>query len=136
MSETLPGELTIREPKEEPEPWMVSIFELYIPKRTNYLSELYQFLHDAVTSGASIRLDGFSVYEVDGAYRGKAQAYEERVCVVRLVLPKAIAEARTPNPSVLEMGQKLLQITGFKEEEVWIVRYAGCEVFSFKNTGS
>jgi hypothetical protein len=107
-------------------------FEIYVPKRAAYLSGLCRFLHRAVATRDPIRLDGFTVYEVDGAYRGCAGPCEERVCVVRLILPTAIAEARTPNPSVLELGRRVLRITRFKEEQVWIVRYCGCEVFSFR----
>lgn len=112
------------------------IWEFFIPKRAEYLSELYGFLRDALhleprvepAQGAPpLRLDGYSVYEVDGAYRGAESIVEERVLVVRLILPPN----KTPT-RLRALGQRLLEITGFREEEVWIVRYSGARVHSFR----
>lgn len=57
----------------------IFIWEFYVPKRASYVTRLYGFLRDALTPVLErrtdellppMRLDGYSVYEVDGAYSG------------------------------------------------------------------
>lgn len=121
----------------ETAPWPATIWKFMIPKQARYLSELYEFLGAAVRrqpdlepdiNSPPLHLDGYSIYEVDGAYRGKqGRVYEERLLVVRLILPQS------PNLLRLRLlGRKLLELTGFKEEEVWIVEHAGSRVHSFR----
>ncbi|MBI4820362.1 MAG: hypothetical protein HY791_29115 [Deltaproteobacteria bacterium] len=59
--------------------WDAVIWEFLIPKRAEYVSSLYRFLQDAIRLERGFetepddppsRLDGYSVYEVDGACRG------------------------------------------------------------------
>src|SRR5436190_24036201 len=62
--------------------------EIYLPKRLKHLSELYDFLRNKVTQrlGALV-LEGLSIYEVDGVFRGAKQLWEERTLVIRILLP-------------------------------------------------
>lgn len=120
----------------EPTSFDAVIWEFFVPERSDYLSALYAFLARAVRLEAGVataeddpplRLDGYSVYEVDGAYRGATRVYEERVLTIRLILP--------PNPTLFRLralGQELLRITSFLEEEVWIVEHSGSRVHSFR----
>jgi hypothetical protein len=120
----------------EPESHSADILEMYVPKRGAYLTKLYDFLNDAIKpmteatlSPPNVRLRGYSVYEVDGAYAGD-RSYEERVLVVRLVFLKGDS---FDHPTVRSLARELVRITAEKEEEIWIIRYGGAAVFSVKN---
>jgi hypothetical protein len=120
-----------------PESESADILEMYVPKRSAYLSRLYEFLGDAIKpmaeavfSPPNVRLRGFSVYEVDGAYAGNERTHEERVLVVRLVFPKS---QTAEHPSVRSLANELVRITARQEEEIWIIKYGSSRVFSIKN---
>jgi len=56
----------------------VDCVEVYLPKSIQFLSELYQLLRDKTTNRlGSLVLDGFSIYEVDGVFRGET-LWEQR----------------------------------------------------------
>ncbi len=64
----------------------VDCVEIYLPKSIEFLSELYRFLREKVTNRLEQPvLDGFSVYEVDGAFQGE-QFWEQRTLVIRLMI--------------------------------------------------
>ena len=45
--------------------------EIYLPKNLKHLSELYSLLSDCVGERRGrVALEGFSIYEVDGVFRG------------------------------------------------------------------
>src|SRR5688500_11571146 len=98
--------------------------EIYLPKRLKHLSELYDFLRNNVAQrlGALV-LDGLSIYEVDGVFRGAQQLWEERTLVIRILLPPTVEQP----PLVLQgrihdLGRELCVVAG-DEEEIWIGNY-------------
>ena len=115
------AELNLREQKAE-ETRGLDCVEIYLPKKLTHLSELYNLLRNTVTSQTGwLSLDGFSIYEVDGFFRGAAgKPWEERSLVIRLLL----ARPRSANESQLrarirEFGREIGRIAA-SEEEVWI----------------
>src|SRR5215216_5281582 len=73
-----------REPSQGP----FQCMEIYLPKRLKHLSELYDFLRAKVAQRVdALVLDGLSIYEVDGVFKGGRQVWEERTLVVRILLP-------------------------------------------------
>jgi hypothetical protein len=98
--------------------------EIYLPKRLKHLSELYAFLRNKVTQRlADLVLDGLSIYEVDGVFRGSRQIWEERTLVIRILLPPlaeqplVVLEGR-----IQDLGRELCLVAG-DEEEIWICSY-------------
>jgi hypothetical protein len=67
--------------------------EIYLPKRLKHLSELYDFLRSKVAQrlGALV-LDGLSIYEVDGVFRGAQQLWEERTLIIRILLQPSVEQ--------------------------------------------
>ena len=64
----------------------VDVIEIYVPARLEYLASLYAWLDDELKGARSRALFlGFSLYEVNGAFRGRRKVYEERTIVVRLI---------------------------------------------------
>jgi hypothetical protein len=104
----------------------VQCVEIYLPKRLKHLSELYGFLRDRTTDRiGEIVLDGFSIYEVDGVFRGKADIWEERSLVIRILFP---LERETP-PDIVQariraLGRQIADTVATSEEEVWISHYS------------
>jgi len=117
------GLLAIYEQEEEANQQFQCV-EIYLPKRLKHLSELYDFLRNKVAQRlGALTLDGLSIYEVDGVFRGLKQLWEERTLVIRILLPPA---AERP-PIVLQgrihdLGRELCVIAG-DEEEIWISNY-------------
>ncbi|MCG3130924.1 MAG: hypothetical protein FLDDKLPJ_01698 [Phycisphaerae bacterium] len=64
----------------------VEILEVYVPARVEYLANLYVWLREQLYSRPLPLLHGFSIYEVNGAFRGAERVYEERTAVIRVVL--------------------------------------------------
>jgi len=102
----------------------VDCVEIYLPKKLAHLSELYNFLRQIVTdpTGSLVVLNGFSIYEVDGCFRGAGdQLWEERSLVIRVLLVRAGA---TDEPQlrarVRDLGREIANKIAVKEEEVWI----------------
>src|SRR5205807_2411220 len=84
----------------------------------------YQLLREKVTNWlGTVVLDGFSVYEVDGVFRGE-RFWEQRTLVIRLLLIQ-----RTEKPTGLfawtihEIGSEIASRVAVKEEEIWICHY-------------
>src|SRR5690242_10516948 len=63
--------------------------EIYVPKKLEHLSELYNFLRAKLADRSegrlqSVPIDGFSMYEVDGAFYSD-RVYQERTLVIRIL---------------------------------------------------
>jgi hypothetical protein len=99
--------------------------EIYLPKRLKHLSELYDFLRNKVTQrlGALV-LEGLSIYEVDGVFRGAKQLWEERTLVIRILLPPAAEQPLIVlQGRINDLGRELCVVAG-DEEEIWISNYS------------
>jgi hypothetical protein len=98
--------------------------EIYLPKRLKHLSELYDFLRNKVAQrlGALV-LDGLSIYEVDGVFRGASQIWEERTLVIRILLPPSAEQPLVVlQGRINDLGRELCVVAG-DEEEIWIGNY-------------
>ncbi len=106
----------------------IDCVEIYLPKRLQHLSELYNFLRASITDGAALllRLDGFSIYEVDGFFRGPAgKPWEERSLVIRLLLAHALETDESQLIGrIREFGREIADKIAAEEEEVWICNFA------------
>jgi hypothetical protein len=106
--------------------------EIYLPKDLKHLSELYSLLRDSVGEGRrGIALEGFSIYEVDGVFRGaNNRVWDERTLVIRILL---IRSAELPVLSlrgkIADFGTEICRIAA-AEEEIWICDYTqGVSIF-------
>jgi hypothetical protein len=106
--------------------------EIYPPKNLRYLSEVYSFLRDSVRERrGGVGLEGFSIYEVDGVFRGaNNQVWDERTLVIRILL---IRPADLPVLSlrwkISDLGTEICRIAA-AEEEIWICDYSqGVSIF-------
>jgi len=104
----------------------VEILEVYVPARVEYLANLYVWLREQLFSHPRPLLHGFSIYEVNGAFRGVERVFEERTAVIRIVLetPPARDEAdeKAHEARVGEIASKFRKITEEREEELWLIR--------------
>ena len=113
------------------------ILEVYVPKRLRYLGRLYTFLFNQLhSSGRKALLQGYSIYEVDGAFVShisaqEVQVYDEKTLVVRLIyeLPRGNLETR-----IHDIARKIIELTESREEEIWIIRYQATQ-FRFIREG-
>lgn len=98
--------------------------EIYLPKRLKHLSELYDFLRNKVAQRLGVLvLDGLSIYEVDGVFRGAEQVWEERTLVIRILLPPSAEQPLIVlQGRISDFGRELCVIAG-DEEEIWISNY-------------
>lgn len=95
------------------------VLEIYIPKKLDYLSELYKFLTDQIKLNSKVLLlSGFSIYEVDGAYTGQ-KVYEERILVVRIIYN----QSDDISLKIDELANEIIKICQKKEEEIWLLQY-------------
>ena len=95
--------------------------EIYLPKRLGFLSKLYRFLRNAVRYRTGpISLDGLSIFEADGVFRGD-RLWEERTLVIRILFvrprdaPEGILEDR-----IKELGREIAHKVAVSEEQIWI----------------
>ncbi len=102
----------------------IDCIEVYLPKSLEFLSELYRSLRDMVDKPlGSIALDGFSVYEVDGVFRGQ-QRWEQRTLIIRLLLIRpADYTSRWLNDRITLLGKEISTKVAAGEEEIWICHY-------------
>lgn len=111
----------------------VEVVEAYVPLRLKYLAGLYGWLRQQLVSRDQDLFGGFSIYEVNGAFRGKTdEPYEERTVVVRLVLSVDDAGDNPEGRAMRELGVKvhqivrnIVRITKREEEEIWVLRSPG-----------
>jgi hypothetical protein len=105
----------------------IECVEIYLPKNVENLSELYRYLRDKMmgrdeAAPDAAVIDGFSLYEVDGAFYGN-QIYEERTLVIRLLLLHDADTAATAlDAQVATMGREIATAVARKEQELWICR--------------
>jgi hypothetical protein len=101
----------------------VEIVEIYVPRRLEYLSELYRWLREQFEDPYASFLKGFSIYEVSGAYVG-TMLYTEQTMVVRLIFELAVEDKAKPGHEdrINHIADNILRITEYKEEEVWLMR--------------
>jgi hypothetical protein len=104
----------------------VDCVEIYLPKRLKHLSEIYAYLRRAtqVRGGDQLALEGFSIYEVDGVFRGEGDTlWEERSLVIRILFVRPVG---TPElnlqAKLLDLGRAISKIAA-TEEEIWICNY-------------
>jgi len=105
----------------------IDCVEIYLPKKLAHLSELFNFLKESVTNRTDLlRLEGFSIYEVDGFFRGSAGIpWEERSLVIRLLLPRLAGTDENQLASrIREFGRIIADKIAAAEEEVWICNFA------------
>jgi hypothetical protein len=71
---------------------ILDYIELYLPKKLAHLSELYRYLRRRVgKEQTSLLFNGFSAYEVDGAFVGKRKRiWEERTLIVRILFLRPV----------------------------------------------
>ena len=106
----------------------VECVEIYIPKKLEHLSAIFNFLEKKLEDRASgrtgtVTIDGFSLYEVDGAFLG-GRIYQERTLVVRILFPRPEAdEPGTIQQKILELGRDIATAVALDEEELWICHY-------------
>ena len=103
----------------------IDCVEIYLPKSIGFLSELYQLLREMVTNRfGQMVLDGFSIYEVDGVFRGEQQLWDQRTLVIRLLLIR-ISERPAPlaETTINDLGWEIATRVAPKEEEIWICHF-------------
>jgi hypothetical protein len=102
--------------------------EIYIPKKLEHLSELFTFLRNKLSQRgqegeSAVGIDGFSLYEVDGAFIGD-QIYEERTVVIRILLHRGAGdEAGGVRERIETLGREVAATVALTEREVWICHY-------------
>jgi hypothetical protein len=112
--------------------------EIYVPKKVETLSRLYEFLRSQLNdeTGRAIGsgIDGYSLYEVDGAFRGK-HVYQERTLVIRVLFPRP--EGAAPEKieeRIAALGQQIASTVALGEEELWICHYPQ-QAMIFRSSG-
>lgn len=102
--------------------------EIYVPKKLEHLSELYNYLRQKLSERKAgveqaIPIDGFSLYEVDGAFYG-SEIYQERTVVIRILVERTPGES---DCSILQkiqaVGSEIATRVSLAEEELWIGHY-------------
>lgn len=100
--------------------------EIYMPKRLKHLSEIYGYLRrkTLLRGGDELSLEGFSIYEVDGVFRGKDDTlWEERSLVIRILFVRPLDTPElTLQAKILDLGRAISEIAA-TEEEIWICNY-------------
>jgi hypothetical protein len=94
--------------------------QVYLPKRLRHLSELYAFLRAAVNHDPAVpHLDGFTIMEGDGTFRGQ-QLYDERTLIIQVLVPHAMDRPELVHTGLIaELGREIKALA-HEEEEVWI----------------
>jgi hypothetical protein len=106
----------------------VECVEIYIPKKLEHLSEIFNYLRQKIVDRSegrteSVTIDGFSLYEVDGAFLGRT-IYQERTLVVRILFARDPAEdASVIQRKILDLGRDIATAVAMAEEELWVCHY-------------
>jgi hypothetical protein len=106
----------------------VECVEIYIPKKLEHLSEVFNYLRQKIVERSegrtdSVTIDGFSLYEVDGAFLGRT-IYQERTLVVRILFARETSdEAAAIQRKILELGRDIATAVALEEEELWVCHY-------------
>jgi len=122
------------------------VVEFFVPKHLSYLGAIYSRLKVELESENSdlANIEGFSIYEVSGAFKGKRQnkIYSEDTLVIRVFFDKAtlsggIEIGLDPNTVALEalkakVGDLLNQVAeacNNDEEQIWAVLQSDVHVY-------
>ncbi len=99
--------------------------EVYLPKRLSDMSELYRFLREAVSNRSGpVVLDGFTIYEGDGAFWDDG-VFEERSLVLRMHwTPGDGGEAETRR-RIQTLGRLLAEEITPEQRQIWITASTG-----------
>ncbi len=102
----------------------IDCVEIYLPKSIEFLADVYRFLQTKVEDRlGQVVLDGFSVYEVDGVFRGE-KTWEQRTLVIRLLLVRTVGKPEGwLQATVRELGREIATRVAPREEEIWICHY-------------
>ena len=100
--------------------------EIYVPKKLEHLSELYNYLRKKLADRKAgieqeVPIDGFSLYEVDGAFYG-TEVYQERTVVVRILMSQGEDESEMQR-KINSLGREVAETVAIAEEELWIAHY-------------
>ena len=103
----------------------VDCVEIYLPKSIAFLSELYNFLRENVRQRLDpLRLDGFSIYEVDGVFWGKMDTYDQRTLVIRPLFVRAREKVAPRVKELIDaLGGEIARTIATEEEDIWVCRY-------------
>jgi hypothetical protein len=102
--------------------------EIYVPKKLEHLSELYNFLRAKLADRGegrqqSVPIDGFSMYEVDGAFFSD-RVYQERTLVIRILFMRAADDnEESIRAKITSLGREIATTVALTEEELWICHY-------------
>ena len=102
--------------------------EIYIPKTLENLAKLYSFLQSKLIERrhgveAQDAIDGFSLYEVDGAFYGQ-EVYQERTIVIRILFKRDKTQsARSIAKKIQLLGREVAASVAMQEEELWICHF-------------
>jgi hypothetical protein len=113
--------------------------EIYVPKKLEHLSELFLFLRKKLSERQqgipqAVPIDGFSMYEVDGAFYSE-QFFQERTIVIRILFKRAASEdAQSIREKIRTLGAEIASTVAITEEEFWICHYPqGVVIFRADN---
>ena len=68
-------------------------------------------------------MDGYSIYEVDGVFRGEI-LWDERTLVIRLLLVRPAGKPeQSVNRLIRDLGNEIITKVAASEEEIWICHY-------------
>jgi hypothetical protein len=110
------------------EPLVFECVELYVPKKLEHLSEIFNFLRNKLSDRQqgvrqAVPIDGFSIYEVDGAFYGE-RVYQERTLVIRILFKRAASEdGKSIRDKIQALGAEIASAVAMSEEEFWICHY-------------
>jgi hypothetical protein len=104
----------------------IDCVEVYLPKSLEFLSELYQMLREMVKHPLGpLVVDGFSIYEADGVFRGEKTLWEQRTLVIRIpFIRSASAPAEAVDAIIVDLGREIATKVAVGEEQIWICHYA------------
>jgi hypothetical protein len=130
------------EPSADVESQVFECVEIYIPKNLEHLSELFNYLRKKLIERRegvlqSAPIDGFSMYEVDGAFYGE-HIYQERTIVIRIFFRRTANEtSETIREKIQSLGAEIASIVSITEEEFWICHYPqGVVIFRSQDNGT
>jgi hypothetical protein len=102
--------------------------EIYVSKKLEHLSEVFNFLRKKLSERKqgvqqAVAIDGFSMYEVDGAFYGE-HIYQERTIVIRILFKRAKSDdGESIREKIQALGAEIASAVAITEEEFWICHY-------------
>ena len=101
--------------------------EIYLPKRLDYLSRLYNYLKEQLeapsTQEHGLPIKGFSIYEVDGAWKGTDNICDERTLIIRILFEQPQKDAgHLLDVRIADLGQHIAEIAD-NEKQIMVCSY-------------